>query len=87
LQAEALHNSCLRAGERSTNSYTTPRRVVNYLWEINGKTDMCPAVTTSALGQKPTFEVMSALPPKADKCSAAMDVRFGPKADIASLIQ
>jgi len=25
---------------------------------------------------------MSALPPKADVCSAAIDVRFGPKADI-----
>jgi hypothetical protein len=29
--------------------------------------------------------VMSALPPKADMCSAAGDVRFGPKADIAAL--
>jgi len=28
-------------------------------------------------------KVMSALPPKADMCSAARDVRFGPKADIA----
>ena len=27
--------------------------------------------------------VMSALPPKADMCSAASDVCFGPKADIA----
>jgi hypothetical protein len=26
--------------------------------------------------------VMSALPPKADMCGAARDVRFGPKADI-----
>jgi len=25
---------------------------------------------------------MSALPPKADMCSATRDVRFGPKADI-----
>ena len=25
---------------------------------------------------------MSALPPKADMCGAATDVRFGPKADI-----
>ena len=39
----------------------------------------------SALGHKQTFapqKVMSALPPKADKCAAARDVRFGPKADI-----
>jgi hypothetical protein len=27
---------------------------------------------------------MSALPPKADMCSALADVRFGPKADIAA---
>src|SRR5262249_54642016 len=42
----------------------------------------------SALGQKQTFapqKVMSALPPKADMCSAPSDVRFGPKADIALL--
>jgi len=39
----------------------------------------------SALGQKQTFapqKGMSALPPKVDMCSAARDVRFGPKADI-----
>jgi len=39
----------------------------------------------SALGQKQTFapqEVMSALPPKADICGAATDVRSGPEADI-----
>jgi hypothetical protein len=28
--------------------------------------------------------VMSALPPRADMCSAATDVRFGPKADMAA---
>jgi hypothetical protein len=39
----------------------------------------------SALGHKRTFRgaiVMSALPPKADMCGAATDVRFGPIADI-----
>ena len=39
----------------------------------------------SALGHKRTFcvaIVMSALPPKADMCSAARDVRYGPTADI-----
>jgi len=30
-------------------------------------------------------KVMSALPPKADMCSAVVDVRFGPKADIVNL--
>jgi hypothetical protein len=38
----------------------------------------------SALGHKRTFAVqngMSALPPKADMCSALAYVRFGPKAD------
>jgi hypothetical protein len=30
---------------------------------------------------------MSALPPKADTCDATGDVRFGPKADIASFIR
>jgi hypothetical protein len=28
---------------------------------------------------------MSALPPKADMCGAATDVRYGPKADIGRL--
>ena len=40
----------------------------------------------SALGHKRTFavqKVMSALPPKADMCSAQADVRFVPEADIA----
>jgi hypothetical protein len=40
----------------------------------------------SALGQKQTCapqKVMSALPPKADMCGAATDVRFGPIADIS----
>src|SRR5262249_45675321 len=39
----------------------------------------------SALGQKRTFapqKGMSALPPRADMCGAARDVRFGPIADI-----
>ena len=39
----------------------------------------------SALGHKRTFAVqngMSALPPKADMCSAQADVRFVPIADI-----
>src|SRR5262245_19186322 len=41
----------------------------------------------SALGQKQTcaaHNVMSALPPKADMCSALPHVRFGPIADIQS---
>src|SRR5262245_51100287 len=41
----------------------------------------------SALGQKRTCagqQVMSALPPKADMCSAVANVRFGPKADITA---
>ena len=40
----------------------------------------------SALGHKQTFAAqkgMSALPPKADMCSATRYVRFVPKADIA----
>ena len=43
----------------------------------------------SALGQKQTCavqKVMSALPPKADMCSALGDVRFVPIADIASFV-
>ena len=31
-------------------------------------------------------KVMSALPPKADMCGAAIDVRFGPIADIGSIM-
>src|SRR5262249_4782825 len=41
----------------------------------------------SALGQKQTYaahKIMSALPPKADMCSALGHVRFGPIADIHS---
>ena len=39
------------------------------------------------MGQKQTFAAqnsMSALPPKADMCSATSDVRFGPIADSCS---
>jgi hypothetical protein len=42
----------------------------------------------SAFGRKHTFAVqqpMSALPPKADICTAIAHVRFGPKADISAL--
>ena len=42
----------------------------------------------SALGHKQTCavqKVMSALPPKADMCSATRDVRFVPIADIGHL--
>ncbi len=45
------------------------------------------AYLLSALGQKQTFapqQVMSALLPKTDMCGAIRDVRYGPKADIAS---
>src|SRR5262249_16545325 len=47
-------------------------------------------VTMSALRQKQTCAVelgMSALPPKADMCSARGDVCFGPRADIADFIR
>ena len=43
------------------------------------------SVEMSALGQKQTCaaqKVMSALPPKADMCSATRDVRFVPIADM-----
>ena len=43
----------------------------------------------SALGQKPTSapqKVMSALPPKADMCSATRYVRFVPIADMPTSI-
>ena len=42
----------------------------------------------AALGHKQTFcsAVMSALPPKADMCSALDDVRFVPIADIGSIM-
>jgi hypothetical protein len=43
----------------------------------------------SALGQKATFasqNVMSALPPKVDMCSATSDVRFGPIADMVQSV-
>jgi hypothetical protein len=44
----------------------------------------------SAMGHKPTCAMqkgMSALPPKADMCGAARDVRFGPIADRQKLAQ
>src|SRR5262249_6517569 len=40
-------------------------------------------------GHKQTYAAqndMSALPPKADLCSANMNVRFGPKADMATAL-
>jgi hypothetical protein len=43
----------------------------------------------SALGHKQTFagqKGMSALPPKADMCSALAHVRYVPKADICSAL-
>ena len=46
-----------------------------------------PEPLMSALGHKQTCamqNVMSALPPKADMCGAARDVRQGPIADIAA---
>jgi len=39
----------------------------------------------TALGHWRSAIAMSALPPKADMCGAARDVRFGPKADIGSI--
>jgi hypothetical protein len=45
----------------------------------------CEMVSMSALGQKQTCasqNVMSALPPKADMCTALVHVCFGPIADI-----
>src|SRR5262249_58510587 len=50
-----------------------PRWTVVQLWKTE--------TAMSALGQKRTYAVqkgMSALPPKADMCGAARDVRFGP---------
>jgi hypothetical protein len=83
LQAEALHNSCLRAGELHKQLHNAEARRELSLGNQR-KTDMCPAVTMSALGQKQTFAMqtgMSALPRKADICSALADVRFGPKTE------
>src|SRR4030095_11457118 len=58
---------------------------------FGSQADICSAIADvgfppnsdrkSGLPQK----VMSALPPKADMCGAARDVRYGPKADIALL--
>src|SRR5262245_29444917 len=42
-----------------------------------------PAQFATAARPGPT---MSALPPKADMCGATRDVRFGPKADMPSLM-
>src|SRR5262245_32592043 len=50
------------------------------------RTAICGGAAMSALGQKRTYAVqkgMSALPPKADMCSAIADVCFGPEADIS----
>jgi hypothetical protein len=51
----------------------------------NGPCGLIAESGMSALGQKQTAvrNPMSALPPKADMCSAIGDVRYGPKADIA----
>ena len=50
------------------------------------KTSSLEGPSMSALGQKQTYAVrkgMSALPPKADMCSATGDVRLVPIADIS----
>ena len=39
--------------------------------------------TSRATEESKLWQVMSALPPKADMCGATSDVRFGPIADIA----
>src|SRR5262245_49479814 len=48
----------------------------------NGMSALLPIATAKADSRK---RAMSALPPKADMCSAVVHVRFGPKADIANL--
>jgi hypothetical protein len=63
-----------------------PKTCVNAL--IFGHDVIYGAFILSALGQRWTFalqKVMSALPPKADMCSAAIDVCFGPIAGIGTL--
>jgi hypothetical protein len=58
---------------------------------FGSKADMCGAATHVCFTSDSDHEsghvpiVMSALPPKADMCSALADVRFGPIADIASV--
>ena len=47
-------------------------RYAHYLFRLNFELD-----------QGPTAALMSALPPKADMCSALVHVRFVPRADIA----
>ena len=52
---------------------------------LGQKGPFCDAIVMSALGQKQTCAVqkpMSALPPKADMCSATSDVRYVPIADM-----
>ena len=45
-----------------------------------------PAISQRIAPRKRTQQkAVSALPPKADMCSAVADVRFGPIADIASV--
>src|SRR5262249_15325085 len=49
---------------------------------------LCPGALTIApvsRGHSWHAKVMSALPPKADICSAPADVRFGPEADMAQI--
>ena len=52
------------------------------------KSEVCASTRMSALGQKRTCAVqqaMSALPPKADMCSATRHVRFVPIADMLTI--
>jgi hypothetical protein len=57
-----------------------PHKIQRFFYDLGHR------MLVSALGQKQTFapqKAMSALPPKAEMCSALAHVCFGPKADIS----
>src|SRR4029077_13668366 len=89
---------CKKYGvHHGTTSNGTSFRRMSYLTRQTQLTLRPPLITQSyslcvmsALGHKRTFcdaGAMSALPPKADICSAIGDVRFVPIADIASFFE
>ena len=75
-----------RGSARSTSMFASPERTTNQVIIVISY----PRSKMSALGHKQTYAVQngrSALPPKADICSAQAHVCFGPKADITPPIR
>src|SRR5262249_1822190 len=71
---------CAAAAQRATLAGALPENPLTR--RCNQAVRLCFTGSSRSL-----VSLMSALPPKADMCGATRDVRFGPKADIGTLIR